>query len=93
METGCCLGPESNGVSMGGGGEGGSGLPKRGKVKQLMPRKGRDNMEKDKEEQPNRTWRRVGANRVSSHLIGLKFYKCYCRCPDSDHCFFFLSGE
>jgi hypothetical protein len=47
-----CLGPERNGASMGGGGEGGSGLPERGKDKQLMPRKGRDNMEKDKEEQP-----------------------------------------
>jgi hypothetical protein len=55
MGTGCCLGPERNGVSMGGGGEGGPGLPERGKDKQLMPSKGRDNMEKDEEEQPNQT--------------------------------------
>jgi hypothetical protein len=55
METGCCLGPERNGVNMEGGGEGGRGPPERGKDKQLMPSKGRDNMEKDEEEQPNQT--------------------------------------
>jgi hypothetical protein len=94
METGCCLGPERTGVKIGGGGEGGPGPPERGKDKQLMPSKGGDNMEKDKEEQPNWTlWRRVGENRVSSHLIGLNSYKCKCRYPDSDHCFFYLSEE
>jgi hypothetical protein len=55
METGCCLGPEMNGVSIGGGVEGGPGLPEKGKDKQLMPNKGGDNMERDEEEQPNRT--------------------------------------
>ncbi len=48
METGCCLGPKRNGVSTGGGGEGGPGPPERGKDKHLMPNKGRDNMGKDK---------------------------------------------
>ncbi len=47
MEMGCCLGPKRNGTSMGGGGEGGPGLPERGKDKQLMPSKGGDNMGKD----------------------------------------------
>ncbi len=55
MEMGCCLGPVRNGVSIGGGGEGGPGPPKRGKDKQFVPNKGGDNMEKDKEEQPIRT--------------------------------------
>ncbi len=50
METGCCLRPVRNGVSIGGGGEGGPGLP--GKDKQLIPNKGGDNMGKDEEEQP-----------------------------------------
>ncbi len=50
MVTGCCLGPERNGVSMGGGGEGMPSPPERGKDKQLMPSKGGDNMEKDEEE-------------------------------------------
>jgi hypothetical protein len=36
-------------------GEGGPGPPERGKDKQSMPSKGRDNMEKDEEEQSNRT--------------------------------------
>ncbi len=46
-------------------------------------------MEKDEEEQPNRMyWRRVGVNRVNGHFIGLNSYKCNCRYPDSDHCFF-----
>ncbi len=53
--TGCCLGPERNGVSMGGWGEGGPDLPERGKDRQVKPSKGRDNMKKDEEEQPNRT--------------------------------------
>jgi hypothetical protein len=51
----CLLGPEGNGVSMEGGGEGGTGLHEMGKDKQLMPSKGGDNMEKDEEGQPNRT--------------------------------------
>ncbi len=44
MEAGSCLGSEVNGVSMGEGGEGRPGPPERGKDKQLMPNKGRDNM-------------------------------------------------
>ncbi len=55
IEAGCCRGSERNGVSMGAGGEGGPERPERGKDKQLMPSKGGDNMEKDEEEQPNRT--------------------------------------
>jgi hypothetical protein len=54
METGCCLGSEGNGVRAGGRGEGGPGPPEKEKVKQLMPSKNRDNMEKDEEEQSNR---------------------------------------
>jgi hypothetical protein len=41
----CCLSPERNGVSIGGG-EGGPSPPERGKDKQLMSSKGGDNMEK-----------------------------------------------
>jgi hypothetical protein len=55
METGCCLCPVRNGVSLGGGGEGGPGPPERGKDKQLIPNKGGDNIGKDEEEQPIRT--------------------------------------
>ncbi len=51
METGCCLGPERNGVNVGEG----PGPPERGKDKQLMSSKGGDKMEKDEEEQPNQT--------------------------------------
>jgi hypothetical protein len=51
MEMDYCLGSEGNGVSMGGGGEGGHGPPERGKYKQLMPSKDGDNMEKEEEEQ------------------------------------------
>jgi hypothetical protein len=54
MEMGCCLGSEGNGVSMGGWGEGGPRLPERGKDKESMPSKDRDNMEKDEKEQSNR---------------------------------------
>ncbi len=54
METCCCLGPERNGVSIGGGGKGRPSPPERGKDKHLMPNRGRDNMGKDEEEQPNR---------------------------------------
>ncbi len=53
MDTGCCLGPEMNKVSMGGGRWGRPGPPERGKGKQLMRSKGGDNMEKDEEEQPH----------------------------------------
>ncbi len=54
METGCCLGSQVNGVSMGGGVESRPGPPERGKDKQLKPSKDRDNIEKDEEEQSNR---------------------------------------
>jgi hypothetical protein len=54
METGCCLGPEGNGVSMGGGDEGRPRLPKSWKDKESMPSKARDNMEKDEKEQSNK---------------------------------------
>ncbi len=46
MGAGCCQGPERNGVSMGGGVQGGPGPPERGKDRQLMPSKG-SNKEKD----------------------------------------------
>ncbi len=55
METSYCLDPEGNGVGLGGGGEAGPGLPDWGKDRQLKTGKGRDNMEKDEEEQPIRT--------------------------------------
>jgi hypothetical protein len=40
---------------VGEGSEGGPGPPERGKDKQSMPNKGRDNMGKDEEEQSSRT--------------------------------------
>ncbi len=52
--TGCSLGSEGNEVSVGEGSEGGPGPPERGKDKQSIPNKGRDNMGKDKEEQSSR---------------------------------------
>jgi hypothetical protein len=55
VEVGCCLGSEGNGVSMGKGGEGGPGPPEGRKDKQSVPKKGRDNMGKDKEDQSCRT--------------------------------------
>ncbi len=55
VEASCCLGSEGNGVNFGGGGEGGPGLPERGKDKQSMLSKGGDNMEKEEEEQSSRT--------------------------------------
>jgi hypothetical protein len=55
MRTGCCLGSEGNGVSVEEGSEGGPGQPERGKDKQSMPNKGRDNMGKDEEEQSSQT--------------------------------------
>jgi hypothetical protein len=76
MEMGCCLDPERNRVSIEGAGEAGPGPPEMGKGRQLEPSKGGDNMEKDEEEQPNRMFcRRIGANRVSSHLIVLNLYE------------------
>jgi hypothetical protein len=46
------------------------------RLRQSMPNKGRDNMEKDEKEQSNwALWRRIGANRVDSQLIKLSFYK------------------
>jgi hypothetical protein len=47
MRAGSCLGPEGNGVSSGGGGEGGPGPPKSGEDKQLTPSKEGDNMEQE----------------------------------------------
>jgi hypothetical protein len=56
VETGCCLGSEGNGVSGEGEGvEGEPGPPERGKDKQSVPNKGRENMGKDEEDQPSRT--------------------------------------
>jgi hypothetical protein len=55
VEAGHCLGSEGNGVSVGEGGEGRPSPPKRGKDKQSMSSKGRDNMGKDKEDQPSQT--------------------------------------
>jgi hypothetical protein len=53
----------------------GSGPPEKGKDRQLKPSKGRDNMKKDEGEEPIRTrWRRIGANRVSYHLIVFVFH-------------------
>jgi hypothetical protein len=42
-ETDCFLGSEGNGVSIGKGGRGQPGPPERGKDKQSVPNKGRDN--------------------------------------------------
>jgi hypothetical protein len=44
------LGPKGNGVSLGKGGEGGPGPPRREGDKQSVLNEGRDNMDKDKEE-------------------------------------------
>jgi hypothetical protein len=55
MEMGCCLGSEGNGAGVEEGSEGGPGPPERGKDKQSMPNKGRDNMGKDEEEESSRT--------------------------------------
>jgi hypothetical protein len=53
MEMGGCLGSEGNGVSVGKGGESGPGPPERGKDKQSVPNKGRDNMGEDKKDHPS----------------------------------------
>ncbi len=55
LETGCCLGSEGNWVSVEEGSEGRAGPPGRGKDKQSMPNKGRDNIGKDEEEQSSWT--------------------------------------
>ncbi len=54
MEAGHCLGPERNGVSLGKGGEGGPGPPRREGDKQSVLNQGRDNMDKDEEERASR---------------------------------------
>jgi hypothetical protein len=53
VELGCCLGSERNGVSVGGG-YGRPGPPERGKDKQSVPNKGRDNMGEDEENHSSR---------------------------------------
>ncbi len=55
VETGCCLGSEGNGVSLGEGSEGGPGPPGGRKDKQSVLNKGRDNMGKDEEDQSSQT--------------------------------------
>ncbi len=54
-ERDCCLGSEGNGVSEGIEGWGRPRPPERGKYKQSVPKKGRDNMGKDEEDQPSQT--------------------------------------
>jgi hypothetical protein len=49
--VGRCLVPEGNGVSTGEGGEGGPGPPRSEEGKQSVLNEGRDNMDKDEEEQ------------------------------------------
>jgi hypothetical protein len=51
MEAGRCLGPEGKGVSLGEVGERGLSLPGSKEDKQSVLNEGRDNMEKDEEEQ------------------------------------------
>ncbi len=53
VETGCCLGSVGNGVSAGEGGDGGPGPPEKGKDKQSVPNKVRDNMGQDEENHPS----------------------------------------
>jgi hypothetical protein len=55
VEAGYCLGSEGNGVSLEEEGEGGPGPPGGGKDKQSVLNEGRDNMDKDEEDQPSRT--------------------------------------
>jgi hypothetical protein len=54
MGAGHCLGLEGNGVSLGEGCEGGPSPPRRKEDKQSVLNEGRDNMEKDEEEQASR---------------------------------------
>ncbi len=66
MGVGRRLGPEENGVSLGKGGEGGPGPPGNKENKQSVFSEGRDNMEKEDEEQASRaSCRRTSTNRVS----------------------------
>ncbi len=55
VEAGCYLGSEGNGVSLGSGGEGGPGPPGGGEDKQSVLNNGRDDMGKDKRDQPSQT--------------------------------------
>jgi hypothetical protein len=57
VEASCCLGSEGKKkvVSMGEGGEGGTGPLGGRKDKQSVPNKGKDNMGKDEEDQPSWT--------------------------------------
>ncbi len=72
--SGLLPGVWGNGVSMGEGGEGGPGPWEGRKDKQSVPNKGRDNMVKDKEDQPSRTWwRKISGNKVSNLLIKLNY--------------------
>ncbi len=52
--AGRCLGPEGNGVSSGKGGEGGRGRLRSEGDKQSVLNEGRDNMDKEEEEQGSR---------------------------------------
>jgi hypothetical protein len=55
MAAGYCLGSEGNGVSLEERGEGGPGPSPSGKDKQSVFGEGRDNMEKDEEDQTSQT--------------------------------------
>ncbi len=55
IEAGRCLGTEGSEVSLGEGGKGGPGPSGGGKDKQSVLSKGRDNMDKDKEDRASRT--------------------------------------
>ncbi len=55
IEVGFRLGPEGNGVSLGEGGESGSGPPGGRKDKQSVLSEGRDKMGKDEEDRACRT--------------------------------------
>jgi hypothetical protein len=54
MEAARCLGTEGNGVILGKGGEGGTGPPRSEGGKQSVLNEGRNNMDKDEEEQASR---------------------------------------
>jgi hypothetical protein len=51
VETEHCLGPEGNGVSLRGGGQGRAGPPGSQEDKQSVLSEGRDSMKKEEEEQ------------------------------------------
>jgi hypothetical protein len=73
METGCCLGSEGEKKwgQFGGREWGGPGPPERGKDKQSMPSKARDNMGKDEEEQSNQTWWRRSSPLIELYLVNM----------------------